>query len=204
MKKLLCVSVLAGLGVLCARPVWAIRIDFAPSDQVVQVGDALTVDLVISGLTAAGEIVSAFDLDVIYDNFILSATGVTFGLELGDPSLPFEAQTSYDIATPGLVDLRELSLFSDDELAAQQGDDVFLATLSFAALSPGRSSLGFLFDDVFNFNYVTGFYGLNLDIDAGSGSVTAVPEPSTLFLLCSGLATVAVRRWTRRRSSILI
>lgn len=52
------------LGSLCAH---AVRIDFVPALQTKAVGDAVGIDVVVSGLNAASQIVSTFDLDVTYD-----------------------------------------------------------------------------------------------------------------------------------------
>jgi len=170
----------------------AISLNFVPSNQAVLPGTPVTVDVEVSGLSAAAEIVSAFDLDVLYDSTILTATDVTFGPLLGDPS--FEALTEFLFPSPGVVDFAELSFLPDSDLAALQGDTVFLAQLSFDTLGVGSSSLAFVLD---TFNDVKGRNGIILDLFPGSGSVDVVPEPATLVLMGTGL--IALVGWRLRK-----
>ena len=175
----------------------AISLDFVPANQTVVVGTPVTVDVVISGLNAANEIVSAFDLDVTYDSNILSATNVTFGLDLGDPSL-FEALTGFSLSSPGIVDFSELSLLSDADLALLQGDSVTLATLRFDSIGVGPSALNFVLDQ---FNDVKGRNNQILPLTVGTGNIAVapIPEPSTMFLLGSGLAGLVGMRLLQTR-----
>jgi hypothetical protein len=159
---------------------FAATIGFAPSSLAVGVGDSFSVDIVVSGL--AGEIVSAYDLDITYDSSIILPTSVTFGSLLGDQSA-FEVFNAFDMSASGVVDLAQLSLLSDTNLLALQGGDSFvLATLGFDATSLGTTNLDFVFDSI---NNITGLNAQTLNITAASGSVAVVPEPTaaTLFLL---------------------
>jgi len=187
---------------LCPIASYAISLDFVPGTQSVALGTSVTVDVVVSGLTAATEIVSAFDLDVTYDSTVLSATGVTFGPSLGDPFF-FEVFEDFDISTAGVVDFAALSLLSDGDLAALQGDSVTLATLSFDTIGVGTSSLGFILDA---FNDVKGRNAAVLSLTVGPGSVTVngpnpIPEPGTMLLLGTGLAGLAAWRLRRQQDS---
>ena len=118
----------------------AITINIVPDSQTVQVGDAFNLDVVVSGLSAANEIVSAYDLDISYDTSILNATAVSFGSYLDSPLYP-SIQDSV-LTNPGTVNIAELSFLFDDELALQQTDSFTLATLSFDALMAGVSAIG--------------------------------------------------------------
>jgi len=172
----------------------AISLNFVPSNQAVSPSTPVTVDVEISGLSAAGEIVSAFDLDVLYDPTILTATNVTFGLLLGDPSF-FEALTDFLFPSPGVVDFAELSLLSVADLMALQGDTVFLATLSFDTVGIGTSGLAFILDTV---NDIKGIDpGIPLVVEAGTGSVTVTPEPGSLVLMGTGL--IGLVGWRLRK-----
>jgi len=201
----LCAVVLA-LG-FCQAPAEAISLSFQPAAPTVAVGGPFNVDVVISGLNAAGEIASAFDLDVTYDPAILTGTNVYFGVLLGDPVLS-EADAGA-VLTPGRIDFWTLSYLSDGDLALIQPghpDSFVLATLAFQAIGGGTSALRF--DPVtFPGVDVKGNLGVRLDVGTVNGSVTvtggvhAVPEPSSLWLFAPWLGAWAGRipKKSRRR-----
>ncbi len=85
-----------------------------------------------------GEIVSAFDLDVLYDPAILNATSIAFGPALGFTDIDTFASS---IFAPGRLDFANISLLLNDELAALQGNSVLLASLTFSAIGIGFSTL---------------------------------------------------------------
>ncbi len=178
-------------------------IDFSPSSTTVDVGDAFSVDVVISDLYASDgsrEIVSAFDLDVLYDSTVLDATGVTFGASLGDELL-FEV-LNVAVLSSGRVDFAALSWLWNDELLALQSEASFtLATISFEALTAGSSFLTFDPDiypgvDVKGLDPWTPF---DLSNSTGQGQVTvnaavSVPEPSLVLLMITGLLGLGLAR----------
>lgn len=186
--------------VFLAGPASAATISFAPGSQSVEIGDSVSVDIVVSDL--GGEIVSAYDLDIQYDAAILNATGVSFDTGLGD-ALAFEALESFDVGTAGLVDLAQVSLLGDAALLALQGgDEVRLATLVFEAVGPGTSSLDFLFDAA---NDIKGAGALILDVTDASGSIrvtTPIPEPRAALLFGLGLFVLHRRIQGSRTPSV--
>lgn len=175
----------------------AVPIRFEPGAATVAVGDAFLVDVVVFGL--AGEIVSAYDLDVLYDPGILAATGVIFTPLLGDPSL-FQVFNDFDLSVPGTVDFAQLSLLPDADLLALQAAGTFtLATIAFDASTAGVSTLEIVFDAL---NDVKGLNGAILPTTASPGAVTvqplAVSEPSALWLMLVSLAVIVVVRSAER------
>lgn len=176
-------------------PASAISLEFQPTAQTVNVGDSVSVNVVISGLGNANQIVSAFDLDVIYNPGILTATGVTFGGLLGDLSaLPLPEAEADAVLSAGRIDFWELSWLSDAELRAlPQPDSFSLATLTFKALGAGATSLEFDANTPPGID-VKGLDANKLTLDlVGLGSVTVagelnpVPTPATIWLFLLGL-----------------
>jgi hypothetical protein len=180
---------LALAAALFGGPVNAATIGFAPASVIAAVGDTFSVDVVVSDL--GGEIVSAYDLDIVFDASVLSATGISFSGALG--GIAFH---DHDLA-PGLVDLAGVSLISDAALLALQGGDaVTLASIAFTKTGEGQAALDFVFDAV---NDVKGANGEILPIDAVPGSVAPIPEPTAALTFGTGLLVTgfALRRRAR-------
>ncbi len=172
----------------------AVIIGFSPLSQTVDVNDIFDIDLIVSDMDVddtdgSREIVSAFDLDVLFDSSLLAATAVEFGPSLGNP-LFFEAFITDSTISAGKVSLAELSLLSDVQLGALQPAPSFvLATLSFKALGEGVSALTIDQNDP----YLLGWEGYELTPDFQQSSITVgtvpapMPVPGTVFLLIAGL-----------------
>lgn len=182
----------------------AVPIRFEPGATTVAVGDSLLVDIVISEL--AGEIVSAYDLDVLYDPGILTATDVIFTPLLGafDPD-PFltEVFNDFDLSVPGTVDFAQLSFLLDSDLLSLQAGAAgtfTLATIVFDAAASGSSTLQIVLDA---FNDVKGLDAAVLPTTTSPGTVTVeevvqVSEPPVLWLMLAPLGVIAaLRRWAR-------
>jgi hypothetical protein len=171
--------------------VLAVTLEFLPASQMIGLGQSATVDVIISGLAAVGPpSVGVFDLDVTFNPAILSSTGVRFGDLLGKPVLG-EALTTSSSAR-GVIDLAAVSLLSPEELNALQPARFSLASLDFSSLREGTSPLSFsqaLMADAF---------GGILETTASGGIVNvAAPEPSSFFLVASGLVAAIVTTWLR-------
>jgi hypothetical protein len=170
-----------------AAPARAALIYISPAQQHVNVGDTVSVDIFISGL--AGEIVSGWDLNVLFNDTILQATDLVFDLAnfMDDPD--FDAIYDFSFA-PGDVDSFMVSFLSDADLALRQAEPLRLFTISFLALTDGVSLLNFGSDPDFELN-VVGRNGQSLNlqprgacISVGQGQCVArVPEPSSMWLL---------------------
>jgi hypothetical protein len=168
---------------LLAAPAHSVTIAFAPSKTSVSVGDPFVVDLVVSEL--AGEIVSAYDVDIRFDAAVVRADTVVASNALGDAGA-LEALLDAVIA-PGRVDLAGVSLLSDAALLALQGSAaVTLASLGFTKIGDGTTSLDFLFDAS---NDLKGANAQILGVTPVSGLV--VPEPGTAAVVGGGLLVLA-------------
>lgn len=187
------------LACAAAVPAHAASIAIVPSVTAVDTGGTFSLDIVIGDL--GDQIVSGFDLDLLYDATLFSATAVDFGTGLGpDASLQFPSV----VFGAGRIDFANLALYSDDELAALQGTSVRLARLSFGAIGAGAGL--FSFDATTAPGILaTGRDALALEFaSVGTATVqvsrpTAVPEPETAGLaLCALLAAAAVRRRASR------
>ena len=198
-------SLLIGAAVVMAAPVaQAASLSLVPSSNSLQVGESLSLDLVIDGLgdhTAPS--LGAFDVDVSYDPALLNLSSVSFGLALGDINLG-EALAGDDTPTPGTTNIWELSLLENDlatclscippYLSDLQGTSFTLATLVFSAAAPGTAVFGLAP------NAMADGFGDNLDTTVEAlptVQVTAVPVPAAIWLFGSALCGVgAIRRRT--------
>lgn len=125
-------------GLACVG-VQAQTLTVTPSAQTVDVGDAVSVDLRISGLgDGAAPSVGVFDIDFTFDPSLLSFSTVSYGTGLDVLGLG-----SLQATTPGAgtVNLFELSFDTADDLNAFQSDSFTLATLTFNTLAFGASQL---------------------------------------------------------------
>ena len=194
--------VLAGL--LVASRSDAVMIDFAPASAAVALGDSFAVDVVVSGLLAApgGEVVSAFDLDVLYDSSILSATGFHFSDGLGLPGI--DAFTNV-AGTVGRIDFASVSLLDSIALFGLQGtDSLVLGQLLFDTVGIGRSALTFDTLVAPGILLVGADPFGSLPIDSfGAGQIdvlgpVSVDEPGTLWLAMAGAGLMAMISRRRR------
>lgn len=196
MSKFLMPLVLALL--LAALPARAALIYIAPAQQHAEVAETVSIDIFVSGL--AGEIVSGWDINLLFDDSILAATDVIFDLANFTDD-PIE-DAIYDFSVVGGdISTFLLSFLSDTDLALKQSDPVRLMTISFLALTDGVSLVNFGTDPNFALN-VVGRDSASLDLEArgacigvGQGQCAArVPAPATVWLLALALLLSVSRR----------
>lgn len=178
------------------------------------VGGTIITRGVMAGFTGgAGNSLSAFDVDLIYDPSMLSFSSVSFGDGTANPldlpevgALPFFG----DITNlPGKLDLFGLSGNSTAVLDTLQPDAFVLFTLQFLALAPGVSTMGIdLLDPTLLFADTTlsNLFPLADSTYSAAIRVDAVPEPNVAQLLLAGAVAltrpIRIRALRRRRGLV--
>jgi hypothetical protein len=183
-----------------ATPCRAITIGFDPAAQNVTAGSSVDVALVVSGLgDGIAPSLSTFDVDIAFDDSVLSFLGATFGDPMLGDQLDLTGLGSTTGVTPGsgFVNLFELSFDSPSDLGAMQAGSFTLAALTFSAVGPGVSTLGVSVNALGDAN------GDPLEADVAGGSVTvertsSVPEPASMLLVVSGFLGLARLRASQR------
>ncbi len=162
-------------------------------------GDSFTVDVVVSELN--GEIVSAYDFNLTFDDALLGFGDLTNTLALDPDDAGDAFYFGPDAFGTDAVNVAAFSLYSDAELlAAQGGDTVTLFSVTFDALDAGMAMLGFDIGTL-AFIDIKGNDAQELDVDTRGLKVTidprpqgTVPEPGTIGLMALGLVALGLRR----------
>lgn len=193
MRKFFTAGFILSMFLLCfVTPSNAIPlIEVDPISQTVPVGDTAEVALIISGLgDGIAPSVSEFDLEITFDPALLDFD--LNSVEYGDPVLGDQLDLfglgSWQITTPGggNVILFELSFDTPFDLEDIQAASFTLASFSFDTLAVGTSFL-----DI-EITTLADAFGNPLESIAQGGSISAVPEPATIFLVVSGLFGMGV------------
>ena len=201
MKKFCALALAAAAALSVAAPASAgIEVRMLPQSLSANVGDTISIDMQISGL--GSEILSAYDLNVLFNGGLVAFDTAVFSNALGPVSDPVFAPEATD--NPGNTGLLGFSELLDDDLAAIQPDTVVFVTVSYTALNEGAAFFTWGADPDFQRNVVgrdaltlnASFFGTCVAIGDASCD-NRVPEPATFGL--AGLALLGAGLSSRRR-----
>lgn len=170
-------------------------VSLSPSAGSIGTRQQFVVNVVVSGL-GTGQSVGGFDLDVVFDASVLSASSVVFGSALGVDGID---QFTSAMFSAGRIDFAAVSLLTELDLLALQMVPFSIATLTFNALQSGVSDIrfdlvsfpGLLLSDAFG-NLLPATVGVESTVTV-TGSGGTVPEPGLLGLALMALGILATR-----------
>lgn len=192
MKKTIAVLILSLCIAAVSIPAGALTLSLNPSTQIVNPGDDVFFDLVVSGLTGGGpDSLGAFEVNILYDDALFGFSSATFGGSLGNPDDFVETDLWVDDFVPGNLYFYEISFLEESELDQIQKADFTLATLQFAGVGIGHGN--------FEMDYVVLTDGAGYSFDAAdllleNASVIVTPEPCTMLLVGLGILGIAGAR----------
>ncbi len=198
-KTFSAVGIVVLSGLFTIKTTQAIEISVLPSVTNTTTNDTITVEIVALNLTGAtGDSISAFDINVAFDNSILGLTGITYGTGL-DLGILGSFQSSFNTATS--VEVTETSFEFGADLDIAQPDNFTLFTLEFNTLATGFTNLDLTVNSMIDSDDLLGPNtiipsALNNGVVNVSNGISTVPEPGVLVLMAIGLASM---RLVRRR-----
>lgn len=179
-------------------------ITLTPSSSVVNVGDNVTIDFVISDLTAgAAPSLSAYFVDALFDNAFFSFVSASFGTSLGF-SLNSPAVFAPPLVAPGVVNMLDTSFEPAVFLDATQAASFTMFSITFEALNVGAG--------VFSIDALTSTFSNSggtalIDITAINNTTvkitngtSTVSEPATGLLILTMVAGIFAANRRRRVS----
>lgn len=204
MKKLLSLSSLALAAMVASVPASAaIVVSFTPASSHINVGETVAITMSISGLD--DEILSAFDINMLFDSAVVRNDSVTHNVatQWGPAS---EFNTVFGV---GDTDVFDYTYDDDDTVAAMQANSFAVLTFDFTGLASGVTTIR-LGDDL---DFERAFVGRRfelLDVEVGTACLSVgtgscggggtVPEPAGYGL--AGLALLGAGFASRRRKPV--
>jgi len=164
-----------------AIPMLSFNNSGADISQTYNVGDSFNLDIWISGLET--DDLGAFDLEIGFNGSVTNLLIADFDLGLLSDFDFFP-----DPIVTGTNGAELVAAFLTIDLSSQ-ADAFQIATLNFSASSIGSSIIDFsnvLLSDAFGLELSAISHNAEITV-IGNNPLTSVPEPSTLFLLFSGL-----------------
>lgn len=205
MKKLMSLSSLALAAMVASVPASAaIVVSFAPASSHINVGDSVAVTMSISGLD--DEILSAFDINMLFDSTVVSNFSVTHNVatQWGPDSV-----FGPSVFGVGNTDVFDYTLDDDATVAAMQANSFVVLTFGFTGVANGVTTIR-LGDDLDFERAFTGRDAALLDVQVGTaclavgtgscGGGNNVPEPAGYGL--AGLALLGAGWASRRRKPV--
>lgn len=183
---LFALTFLWGAGHVSATPILSFNASNADISKNYWVGDAIVMELWISGLTDID--LAGFDLALDFDPLLIGYQSTLFAPTLEDED--FIMLEDWLISSGTLV-LTGVSLAAD--LSAQM-DAFRIATLAFTALSAGTSWLSIdssLLSDAFADSFTASHFAANISI---AQPMVTVSEPSSLLLALGFIVALSLRR----------
>ena len=200
MKTRLSGIALASFVSLLAGGPHAPLLSLEPTPSSITVGEVSTVDLRISDLGNFEPIsVSAFFVEVTYDDTKLGFEGASYGSFLGD-GFPDSDQVSPS-ASDGVVTLDEVSFLFNAELDALQPASFVLASITFRGAAAGVSELGFGLVELADTSFATELIDPELAPSSITVTSAVIPIPAALPLLGTAVAGLGFIGWRRRKAA---
>ncbi|MBU1311624.1 MAG: hypothetical protein KKE30_19045 [Gammaproteobacteria bacterium] len=179
--------------ILLSLPAKAALISLIPSDSDVFTGEYFDVAVQITDLQP-GEVVTLFDISVVFDPAAIMLTGGIFGSGLGGVSDSSQDNTGNNFY--------EFSFLDDVSLTQLQSSPFTLFTLNFQALVPSSATvIGIEINPVGLLNYAQEDIAAEIAVATISIEQRAqtVSAPSSMPLLLLALSGLLGRRRTRSR-----
>jgi hypothetical protein len=159
------ICLFASVGIL---PVQATVISLEGTSPEVEVNNWIDIQVWVRDLNT--DIISGFDIDITFDDSVLTFDESSFGTLLGDNINSFQST----VLTGNTINVAEVSLLFDSELQLlQASSDFMLASLRFWGTAVGLGGASITMTDVVGENFTS------LQVDIGQFfSITVIPDPS--------------------------